>query len=112
MLTKQLEEGLELRRKMEEQTKDLQRQLKMERDENKNLNKRSVALFFLHHHQPCYHFAHSINLLETELRETSGDRRKSSDVGAAAVDIDALQQVCCARSLADHVNAITASNVC
>lgn len=40
MLTKQLEEGLELRKKMEEQTRDLQRQLKTERDENKSLNKR------------------------------------------------------------------------
>lgn len=40
MLTKQLEEGLELRKKMEEQNRDLQRQLKTERDENKGLNKR------------------------------------------------------------------------
>jgi hypothetical protein len=40
MLTKQMEEGLELRKKMDEQNKDLQRQLKTEREENKNLGKR------------------------------------------------------------------------
>jgi hypothetical protein len=40
MLTKQMEEGLELRKKMDEQNKDLQRQLKTEREENKNLTKR------------------------------------------------------------------------
>ncbi len=43
MLTKQLEDGLELRQKMDEQNKDLQRQLKTEREENKNLNKRFVC---------------------------------------------------------------------
>lgn len=42
MLTKQMEEGLELRKKMDEQNKDLQRQLKTEREENKNLSKRFV----------------------------------------------------------------------
>lgn len=40
LLTKQLEDGAELRLKMEEQTRDLQRQLKTEREENKRLTKR------------------------------------------------------------------------
>lgn len=64
MLTKQLEEGLELRRKMEEQNRDLQRQLKTERDENKGLNKR-------------------ISLLEAELRKNgnNAERRRHSDIG-------------------------------
>mmetsp|Transcript_20828 Transcript_20828/g.29841 ORF Transcript_20828/g.29841 Transcript_20828/m.29841 type:complete len:381 (+) Transcript_20828:73-1215(+) len=51
LLTKQLEDGVELRLKMEEQNKDLQRQLKTEREENKRLNKR-------------------IQIMETDLRKT------------------------------------------
>jgi len=49
LLTKQLEDGVELRLKMEEQSKDLQRQLKTEREENKRLNKRYIIeLLSLH----------------------------------------------------------------
>ena len=44
MLTKQNEDNTELRRELKEQCSDLQRQLKTEREENKNLKKRCVIL--------------------------------------------------------------------
>lgn len=40
MLEKQLKESIQLRAKMEEQVKDLQKQLNMEREEKKTMNKR------------------------------------------------------------------------
>ena len=39
-MSKQLAAALELRKKMEEQSRDLQRQLQTEREEKKNLQKR------------------------------------------------------------------------
>lgn len=40
MLQKQVTEAADLRKKMEDQMRDLQTQLKIERDENRNLHKR------------------------------------------------------------------------
>jgi len=40
VLTKQVEDGVELRRQLQEQVNDLQRQLKSEREENKRVKKR------------------------------------------------------------------------
>ncbi len=44
LLQKQVEDGLEIRKHLNEQVSDLQKQLKVERDENKNLKKRVQIL--------------------------------------------------------------------
>ena len=44
-MTKQVDSLTELRKKMEEQNRDLQKQLNLERDEKKSLQKRLASLF-------------------------------------------------------------------
>jgi hypothetical protein len=45
-LTQQLEEGVELRKQLTEQNKNIQKQLTTEREENKKLQKRYFFFFF------------------------------------------------------------------
>ena len=40
VLSKQIEDGVELRKQLTEQVNDLQKQLKIEREENKRIKKR------------------------------------------------------------------------
>ena len=72
---KQLEDDKSLRNKMSEQITDLQRQLKNEREDSKNMKKR-------------------IQILEVEGKRTTTARR-NSDAGAAAVagvDTESISQ--------------------
>lgn len=70
VLTKQVQEELEARKKVEEHARDLQRQLKQERDENKSLRGR-------------------ISTMESELKRNS---KRNSDVAAAEGSTEALAQ--------------------
>jgi len=71
-MSKQLTAALELRKKMEEQTRDLQRQLKTEREDKKSTHKR-------------------VTILESELRKTSRGERGPNDGQAESLGQEVSQ---------------------
>mmetsp|Transcript_10202 Transcript_10202/g.9891 ORF Transcript_10202/g.9891 Transcript_10202/m.9891 type:complete len:354 (+) Transcript_10202:138-1199(+) len=73
MLSKQVEDGTELRKQLSETANDLQRQLKNEREENKKSKKR-------------------IQLLEVETKRTSNRRISEADANQAADSAESLSQ--------------------
>ena len=71
MLTKQLEEATQIKKKIDDMNKDLQKQLKNEREENKRLNKK-------------------IQLQEADLRRANGNGRQATP--AKADSQESMQQ--------------------
>ena len=73
VLTKQIDDGVILRKQMNEQILELQKQLKAERDENKTLRKR-------------------VSTVEIELKRASSIRKAGEPSAASGESIETLQQ--------------------
>lgn len=94
ILQKQLDDGAAMRKQLVEQVHDLQKQLKAEREDSKNLKKRYAALANVSSYESTYALSavHRISSLEIELKRTS-TRRTSETATSSAPSAEALHQV-------------------